>query len=136
MAAMIDPAPHAPDYFGPQHIDSVAGRNAEVKMRFVLEHGAWRRQHYVAQQNIFRMEPHGAVNCGDHRHFDVQDIHEDFSALAKDFIKSLRREKIKAIGAYRFHERITAPGENNDANYLCPGLFDRKGRRIAHACGR
>ncbi len=51
----------------------------------------------------------------DHRRLDVEDLHEDFSALTKDFVVALRREEIETFGTDRLYEGVAASGQDDDA---------------------
>ena len=61
------------------------------------------------------MQPHRAVHRGDQRHLDVEDVHQDFFALAIDLVVAPRGEEIEAVGSDRLHERIAAAGQDDDA---------------------
>src|SRR5439155_18446859 len=109
------PATHGTDHFLPQQIDAIAGHDAEFEVRLILEHRRGGRQHDVGEQDIFGVQPHRTVHRGDQRHLDVEDVHEDFFALAVDLVVALRAEEVEAVGADRLHERGTAAGQDHDA---------------------
>ena len=68
-----------------------------------------------AEQDVFGMQPHRAVHRGDQRHLDIEDVHEDFFALAIDLVVALRGEEVEAVRADRLHERLAAAGQDDHA---------------------
>jgi hypothetical protein len=61
------------------------------------------------------VQPHRSIHGRDHRHLDVEDVHEDFFALAIDFVVALRAEEVEPVGGNRLHERLTAAGQDDHA---------------------
>src|SRR5580692_184520 len=59
------------------------------------------------------MQPHRTIDRGDHGCFDIEDIHQDFSALAINLIETLWCKEIEALRANRFHEGLPASGEDH-----------------------
>ena len=55
------------------------------------------------------MQPHRAVHRGDQRHLDVENVHEDFPALAIDLVVALRSKEVEAFRADSLHERLPLP---------------------------
>src|SRR5271154_164255 len=96
-------------------MDTVAGHDAELEMRLVLENRRWGGQHDVGEQDILGGQPRRAVHRGNERHFDIEDIHEDLFALAINLVVALRREEVEALGADGLHERVAAASEDDDA---------------------
>ena len=56
------------------------------------------------------MQPHRAVHCGDQRNLDVENVHEDFSALALDFVVALRGEEVETFRTDCPHKGVAAAG--------------------------
>ena len=96
-------------------MDAIAGHDAEFEVRLVLKNRRWGGQHDVGEQDIFGVQPRRAVDRGDQRHFDVEDVHEDLSALAINLVVALRGEEVEALGADGLHERAAAAGQDDDA---------------------
>ena len=61
------------------------------------------------------MQPHRAVHCGDQRNLDVENVHEDFSALALDFVVALRGEEVETFRTDCLHKGVAAAGQNDNA---------------------
>ena len=61
------------------------------------------------------MQSHRTVHRGNQRHFDVEDIHQNFLALAIDLVVAARAKEIEAVGCDPLHERIAAAGHDDDA---------------------
>ena len=61
------------------------------------------------------MQPHWAVHSGDQRHLDVENVHEDFPALAIDFVVASRGEEVETFRTDCLHEGVTAAGQDDNA---------------------
>ncbi len=61
------------------------------------------------------MQPHRAVHRSNERHFDVEDVHENFFALAIDLVVALRSKEVEALRADSLHEGLAAAGQNHHA---------------------
>ena len=61
------------------------------------------------------MQQHRSVERGDHRHLDVEDVHQNFLSLAPDLVVAHRRKEVEALTVDRVHERITGSGQNDDS---------------------
>ena len=61
------------------------------------------------------MQPHRAVHSGDQRHLDVENVHEDFPALAIDLVVALWGKEVEAFRADGLHERVAAARQDDNA---------------------
>jgi hypothetical protein len=61
------------------------------------------------------MQPHRAVHSGDQRHLDVENVHEDFPALAIDFVVALRGEEVETFRTECLHKGVAAAGQDDNA---------------------
>ena len=61
------------------------------------------------------MQPHWAGHSRDQRHLDVENVHEDFPALAIDFVVALRGEEVETFRTDGLHEGVTAAGQDDNA---------------------
>ena len=68
-------AAYRADRFLPQEMDAIAGHHAEFKVWLVLKDRRWSGQNDVGEQDKFGVQPRRAVNRGDQRRFDVEDVH-------------------------------------------------------------
>src|SRR6202049_2902165 len=84
-------------------------------MGFVLKYGCRRRQHNIGEQDVLGVQSHWAVHCRDQRHLDVENVHEDFPALAIDLIVALRGEEVETFRTDSLHKRIAAAGQDDNA---------------------
>src|ERR1700722_10023616 len=81
-------------------------------MRLVLEDHRRGGEHDVGEQEVFGVQAHWAVHRGDQRHLNVEDVHEDFLALAINLVVAPWGGEIEAVGGDPFHERIAAARED------------------------
>src|SRR4029077_17866591 len=84
-------------------------------MRLVLKNRRGYGQHDVREQDKFGVEPYRAIDGGDKRHLDVQNVHQDLLALPRDLVVPPRAEEVEALGADRFHECWATACQNHDA---------------------
>src|SRR5580700_7736155 len=96
-------------------MDPLARYDAKFEVRFVLENSRRSGQHDVGEQDIFGVQPRRAVYRGDKRRLDVENIHEDLSALAIDLVVALRGEEVETFGADRLHEGVAATRQDHHA---------------------
>ena len=61
------------------------------------------------------MQPCRAVDRSDQRRFDVEDVHQDLSALAINLVIASRGEEVETLGADGLHKCVAATGQNDDA---------------------
>jgi hypothetical protein len=107
-------AAYRADRFLPQEMDAITRHDAEVEVRLVLKNRRWSCQHDVGEQDILGVQPRRAVDRGDQRRFDVEDVHKDFSALAINLVVALRCKEVETLGADGLHERAAATGQYDD----------------------
>ena len=60
------------------------------------------------------MGGHRAVDRGDHRHLDVENVLEDFGAFAEDLVVARRCEEVETLGRDLRAELIPRPRQDDD----------------------
>ncbi len=58
-----------------------------------------------------------SVECSDHRHRNVDQVQQDFLALAVNLVVSTRREEIEPFGIDTIDEGLTRAGQNDHASF-------------------
>src|SRR6476620_7429380 len=94
---------------------AITGHDTKFEVWLILKNRRRSGQDNIAEQDVFRVQPYRAVHRCNERYLDVEDIHEDFFALAIDFVVAFRRKEVEAFRAYRLHKRYAAAGQDDDA---------------------
>ena len=84
------------DRFLPQQMDAIARHDDRCEVWLVLKDRRWSGQNDVGEQDKFGVQPCRADDRGDQRRFDVEDVHQDLSALAINLVIASRGEKSRS----------------------------------------
>src|ERR1700751_497392 len=96
-------------------MDAIARHDARFEVWLFLKNRRWSGQNDVGEQDKFGVQPRRAVNRSDQRRFDVEDVHQDLSALAINLVITSRGEEVETLGADGLHKCVAATGQNDDA---------------------
>src|SRR6266850_1381561 len=94
-------------------MDAVARYDAEGEVRLVLEHRVWRRDRDVCKKHVFGMDRNGSVDCGDDRHWNIEQICKDLFALAIDLVVPAGGEEVEALGIDAIDEGLACAGQDD-----------------------
>jgi len=107
-------APYRADHFLPQQMDASRAR-CKFEVWRILKNRRRSGQDNIGEQDVFGVQPYRAVHRSNERHFDVEDVHEDFFAFRDRFCRNLRGKKSKPSGLIGLHEGPAGAGQNHNA---------------------
>ena len=108
--------PVGPQKQRPDQMDAVTRHNPVWKMRSVLKRCGLGRQHDIAQHGDLRMDEGRPVDCGYHRHGNIEQIHQQALALPIHGVPAARRtQAVAKTGKINIRAiAVARSGQNND----------------------